>query len=91
MAMYATRDFIKGRQEIQKFYQGFLDSGVKAVKLETLELEEHGDTAYEVGRYTVFAAAGKTLNAGKYVLIWKREGGQWKYHPDIGVTSMPTR
>lgn len=88
IAMYSHRDFVKGRQEIQRFYQGFLDSGVKAVKLDTLELEEHGDTAYEVGIYTVFGVEGKTLDVGKYVLIWKREGDQWKYHRDIGVTSI---
>jgi len=26
---------------------------------------------------------------GKYVVIWKRDGGQWKIHRDIWNTSMP--
>lgn len=92
MVMYPNMDFITGRSAIQKFYRGFLDMGnVKAIKFETVELEEHGDTAYEVGKWTMFGPEGKTVDAGKYVTIWKREGGQWKYHIDIANSSLPRR
>ena len=91
MLMFSNRDFIKGRQEIQKCWQGVLDSGVKTIKLETVELEERGDTAYEVGRYKMFGPEGKIVDAGKYVVIWKWDRGQWKYHRDISNSSMPQR
>jgi len=90
LGMYSNMDFVTGRSAIQKAYQGLLDMGnVKAIKFETVELEEHGDTAYEVGKYTMFGPEGKMMDTGKYVVIWKREEGQWKYNRDIANTSMP--
>ena len=47
------------------------------------------DTAHEVGTYVLVGEGGKTLDNGKYVVIWKRDGGQWKLHRDIWNTSMP--
>jgi ketosteroid isomerase-like protein len=32
---------------------------------------------------------GKVVDRGKYIVIWKREQGQWKLHRDIWNTSMP--
>jgi len=65
------------------------DSGVKGVRLKTLEVESHGDLAHEVGQYELLDAAGKTLDRGKYVVIWKKDGGRFKLHRDIWTTSMP--
>ena len=46
-------DFVTGKQAIQATFQAFMDMGIKAIKLETVEVEEYGDTASEVGRYTL--------------------------------------
>lgn len=64
------------------------DSGVKDVSLVTLEVESHGDTAYEVGKLELRGADGKVLDRGKYVVIWKKEGTSWKLHRDIWNTSV---
>jgi ketosteroid isomerase-like protein len=32
---------------------------------------------------------GKVADRGKYVVIWKRVGGEWKLHRDIWTTSLP--
>jgi ketosteroid isomerase-like protein len=82
-------EIARGREAIQKVWKGAMDAGVKAVKLVTLEAEAHGDTAYEVGTYVLTGEGGKQLDNGKYVVVWKREGGQWKIHRDIWNTSMP--
>jgi ketosteroid isomerase-like protein len=82
-------EIARGREAIQKLWKGAMDAGVKGVKLVTLEVEAHGDTAHEVGTYVLVGDAGKTLDNGKYVVIWKRDGGQWKLHRDIWNTSMP--
>jgi ketosteroid isomerase-like protein len=82
-------EIARGREAIQKVWKGAMDAGVKGVKLVTLEVEAHGDTAHEVGTYVLVGDGGKTLDNGKYVVIWKREGGQWKLHRDIWNTSMP--
>ena len=85
----ANSDFVKGTAAIQKFWQGVLDSGIKGATLKTVEVEGHGTLAHEVGQYELRDQAGKTLDKGKYVVIWKKVGAQWKLHRDIWTTSMP--
>lgn len=82
-------DFLTGRQAIQTFWQALMDMGIKAAKLEILEVEDHGDTAIEVSTYTLQGEAGQVLDRGKYIIIWKQEHGQWKLHRDIFNSSMP--
>jgi len=48
------------------------------------EVQEAGDWAYEVGGFATTAPGGATLNAGKYIVIWKRQpSGAWKIYRDI--------
>jgi ketosteroid isomerase-like protein len=82
-------DIARGREAIEKLWKGPMDGGVKAVKLATVEVEAHGDAAHEVGTYVLTGDGGKTLDNGKYVVVGKREGRQWKIHRDIWNTSMP--
>ncbi len=81
-------DFITGKTAIQGFWQVLLDMGLKAT-LETVELETHGDTAIEVGKFALQGEGGQTLDKGKYLVVWKQEDGQWKLHRDIFNSSMP--
>ena len=83
-------DFVTGPTAIQSYWRGAIEKGVKGAVLETLEVEAHGDLAYEVGRYTLRAADGQVADTGKYLLIWKQDGGAWKVHRDIWTTSLPT-
>jgi hypothetical protein len=54
------------------------------------EVQESGDWAYEVGTFSASAPDGKVLNAGKYIVIWKREStGEWKTHRDIFNWDIP--
>ena len=83
---------IGGRQGIQEFWQSLITAGVKAVRLETDQVEACGNTAYEVGKYTLTIPSlrgGTLTDEGKYVVIWKRQGKQWKLAADTFNTSMP--
>lgn len=82
-------DFITGTQAIQSFWQTIMGMGIQEATLETAEVEAHGDTAHEVGRYTLRGEGGQVLDQGKYIVIWKRAGGQWKLHRDIWNSSVP--
>ncbi len=85
----AHSDFVNGTTAIQRFWQTVMDMGVKEAVLETLEVESHGETAHEVGRYTMTTGGGQVADAGKYLVVWKQEGGAWKLHRDIWTTSRP--
>lgn len=83
----ANSDFVSGTDSIQQFWQGVFGLGIKEVKLETIEVEDHRDTAFEVGRYQLLAAGDKVADVGKYLVVWKNDNGVWKLHRDIWTTS----
>jgi uncharacterized protein (TIGR02246 family) len=87
----ANSDFVRGTEAIRGFWQGALDMGVKQVTLETVEVEAHGDTAIEVGRYKLLVGNGSIADAGKYIVIWKNERDAWKLHRDIWTTSQSSK
>ena len=66
-----------------------MDMGVKEARLRIVELEGHGDTAIEISTFTLLGEGRQVLDRGKYMVIWKREDGQWKLHRDIFNSSMP--
>ena len=82
-------DFLTGREAIQEAWQGNVDSGVRTAIFETIEVEGLGETAYEVGTYTVFGEGEQMVDVGKYIVIWKQVEGLWKIHRDIWNTSIP--
>jgi uncharacterized protein (TIGR02246 family) len=80
---------VAGSQAILEFWKAGLAVLPPVGKLTTAEVEAHGDTAHEVGTYELSAADGKVIDKGKYIVIWKREGGQWKMHRDIWNSDLP--
>ena len=83
-------DVLTGHQAIQGFWQAVMDMGIKKASLEVVETEDFGETATEVSKYTLFDQAGQELDQGKYIIIWKQEGGEWRLHRDIFNSSLPT-
>ena len=72
----------RGRVAIAAAWQKSIDSGVKDLTLDTAEVESAGDLAYEMGVVRLVARDGK-VTQGRYLVVWKREGGQWRLHRDI--------
>ena len=83
---------VKGPGAIEAYWQGAMDMGIRDGRLETLEVEARDDLAYEVGRFELAmqpdGGGGVTLT-GKYVVVWKVEGGNWRMHVDIWNTNGP--
>ena len=80
---------VEGRDAVQGFWQAVMDMGIKDARLETVEAEGHGDTAVEVGRFELLGEGEQVLDKGKYVVIWQRDGREWKLHRDIFNSSQP--
>lgn len=98
-ALYATNgkllqpngEIVSGREAIKTFWQGAIDSGLKQIKLETMEVHGAGATVAEVGAYSILAGNGQVLDKGKYVVVWKREQGKWRLFRDIWNSNNPAR
>jgi uncharacterized protein (TIGR02246 family) len=89
LVMPANSDFLAGAPAIQALWQAVFGLGARQFILETLEVESCGDLANEVGKYTLRGKDDQVLDRGKYLVVWKREDGQWKIHRDIWTTSLP--
>lgn len=78
---------IDGREGIAGLWQNFIDADVRDLDLETVELEASGDSATEVGRFTLTAPdgqGGRITAGGKYIVLWRRDAdGVWRLHRDI--------
>ena len=87
--MPPNADFQKGKN-IAGFWQGAINMGIKGGALKSQEVEVHGTTAIEVGTYALKGADNATLDTGKYIVVWKKEGKDWKLYRDIFNSSQPT-
>ena len=75
--------------DIAPLWGSFIRMGVKEVKLMVDDISGNADILAETGRYEILVAENKTLDKGKYVVVWKPENGVWKMYRDIFNTSMP--
>jgi uncharacterized protein (TIGR02246 family) len=82
-------DFVHGTEEITRFWQGAITSGLRDIALETADIEAHRDLAIETGRYTLRSPDGGIVDRGKYLVVWKNDRGTWKLRRDIWTTSQP--
>jgi ketosteroid isomerase-like protein len=73
----------KSARAIAAYWQAGIDMGIKSLRLKTTEVDVQGRTVVETGVATIKGARNKTLDVAKYVVVWKREGKNWKLHWDI--------
>ena len=88
MLLPAGVDFVQGRPAIKTYWQQAMDMGIKNVKLDLIELEQHGNTAIEISKYTLSDVNDQIVDQGKGIVIWKNEAGLWKMHRDIWNSSI---
>lgn len=79
---------IEGRAGTQAYWQGAMDMGIKTLTITTDEVFDYGDSAVEVGRYALAAAGGHPVDNGKCIILWQREGGEWRLARDIWNSSV---
>jgi ketosteroid isomerase-like protein len=81
---------VRGRKAIAEVWKSIIGVGGNTIRVDVGEVEQNGDWAYEVGSFTASAPDGSVLNAGKYIVIWKRQSnGAWKTHRDIFNWDVP--
>ena len=96
-AMYTQRGqllppnekIVDGRAAIERYWKAAMNSGIKAIELKTTEVESLGDSAVEVGSYTVYGKDGAAIDRGKYLVLWRRADGAWKLHRDCWNSDGP--
>jgi uncharacterized protein (TIGR02246 family) len=80
--MFTGKPAIVGRENIQAAFSEILKSGVSKIELKTQEIFGAGDLVAEEGEVTVYVN-GNAVAEEKYIILWKREDGEWKLFRDI--------
>lgn len=62
--------------------KGFKEAGLTMNIPEAGAIDVAGDLAYEAGVYTVTDASGATIDEGKYIGVFQKRDGQWRYIRD---------
>jgi ketosteroid isomerase-like protein len=85
---------VEGRANIEKFWAGAIGAGLKLTSLSITTLTPAGNLLVETGKYvsTMPGTGGATVtDEGKYVVVWRREGRNWKIIRDIFNSDKPAQ
>ncbi|HEX6188873.1 MAG TPA: DUF4440 domain-containing protein [Pyrinomonadaceae bacterium] len=84
---------VEGRANIQAFWQGAIGAGLKMTSLTPTTITPAGNLLVETGKYVMtIPAGGATItDEGKYVVVWRREGRNWKIIRDIFNSDKPAQ
>lgn len=85
--LVANMDVISGRRSIESVFKFTAVQG-HTLEFQTQELDVHGTTAVEIGRYTRKRPDGSIFDRGKYMVVWKRVEETWLIHRDMFSTSL---
>ena len=81
---------ISGIENIQSTFSGIIKSGISNADLRTIEVWGTEDLITEEGEYSLFV--GETeVDQGKYLVLWKKEDGKWKFFRDIFNSNLPAQ
>lgn len=80
---------ICGKAGVGKFFGMMQQMGVKGLILKTTDVFGSKDFVTETGTYDMQIADGKSVDKGKYVVVWKQVNGQLKLHRDIFNSDVP--
>ena len=82
-----------GTSAVQQGWQGMFDTPGFALTFEPQEIvvSSSGDMAYDRGTYRFSATpeSGAITDSGKYVVVWRKIGGQWRAVADIFNSNSP--
>ena len=86
LLMAPTAETVRGRRDIEEFYQDALGLGFHDNVCERIALEERADLGYEAAQFTMLTKneQGEVIETrGKHLLILKYVDDRWWVHIDI--------
>ena len=89
VVMPPNKPMVKGRANIETHFKGEIEQGPTNFQLNPFESAITGSQAFEAGTTTVTLPGGET-ERGKYLVVLKRVGNDWKIAYDIYNGDAPT-
>jgi ketosteroid isomerase-like protein len=77
----------QGRDAVRGVWSALLSAPEFSLRWEphSIQLSHSGDMACEIGSYSLRMRPGDAVveDEGKYVVVWRKEGGEWLVYADI--------
>ncbi|HUQ66091.1 MAG TPA: nuclear transport factor 2 family protein [Flavitalea sp.] len=86
--IYPPNEAAMDPKKMGSMIAGFAKSGITAFTLNTKEIFEGNDALTEVGTYEM-GDGKKTIDKGKYITVWKKDGDKWKLFRDLWNSDNP--
>jgi ketosteroid isomerase-like protein len=86
--MSAGAPSVAGRAAIQTAMSGTVQSGITSVDIRLENVYGTEDFVAEEGELTLFVAED-AVAVERYIVLWKKEDGQWILFRDIFNSNMP--
>lgn len=78
---------MSGRVAVVAAHKPLAENGMK-LNINTDEVMDFGEYAYQLGNYEILTPDGQKLDYGNFATLWQKENGQWKIYRDIISTSV---
>lgn len=73
-----------GNTNIASDFKSMMEANV-VVDCKPIDVEVYGNVAFEMGLAIIKNKEGKFLDQSRYIVIWKKEGDNWKIDKDIPI------
>jgi ketosteroid isomerase-like protein len=78
---------LKGRDPLKPFYNEMFGRGAVNLKMDPGDVGGHGPIGFQNGSYTL--TAGDTRDRGKFLIVLRKMGGNWKFEHSIWSSDLP--
>ena len=78
-----------GRDAIQKAWEGIFQLPIPVMQIQTDEIHGADDVVTAEGRYALVGADSTTVEAGKFLVVWKKTEAGWRIHRDMWSSDAP--
>jgi ketosteroid isomerase-like protein len=82
-------DPVIGRPAIEALTGLYMTMGITEFREETTVFYGNREMVVDEGTYVFVYDEGRTTERGKYVNIWRKEGGEWKIYSNMWNTNAP--
>jgi len=86
--MTASMSPVRGRAAIESLFK-FTRRPGHTLEFKSEDLDVLGSTAIEIGAYVRRDEERSPVDRGRYMVVWKRVGGEWKIHRDMFARGTP--
>ena len=85
--MFTGMPAVVGKAGIQSVFGGYIKGGVNKIDLKTAEVWGTEDLLAEEGAVTIYVG-DQIVGQEKFIVLWKKVGGQWKIMRDIANSDL---